>query len=317
MLSRTAENLFWLARYLERAETMARLVELGTRIQLMPDAGEGFRNEWDSILQASGTGNDFGRKYGDPGERNMVSYLFFDRDNPSSVSSCLMAARENARIVRTALTAPVWDALNSSYQELKDLQRMPRSELDVSELTEWTARQTALVHGAMATTMLRNDGYDFLNLGYYLERADNTARLLDVKYYVLLPDAGYVGSGLDNYQWTVILRAMQMHRAFHWAYGGDVTAAKIVDMLILNPQCPRSLMATLLGANEHLDRLARGYKTSTKAQTKARGLLAEMMEAQVSDIFEEGLHEFLARYITEVAELGSVVHQSYLRGVAH
>ena len=136
----------------------------------------------DSILQVSGTDAGFAQKYGEATEHALVSYLFFDRENPSSVVSCLLAARENARIVRTALTTPVWDALNSAYQKLKELERQPRSELDISELTEWTAQQTALVHGAMTTSMLRDDGYDFLNLGYALERADNTARLLNVKY---------------------------------------------------------------------------------------------------------------------------------------
>ncbi|WP_172329305.1 alpha-E domain-containing protein [Mangrovicoccus sp. HB161399] len=314
MLSRTAENLYWMARYLERADTMARLVELGTRMRLMPDAVDGYRNEWDSILQASGTADGFGRKYKDTVERNLVSYLFFDQENPSSVFSCLLQARENARIVRTALTSPVWDALNVAYQEMKEYQRRPRSEMDISEMTEWTTRQTALVQGAMAATMLRNDGYDFLNLGYLIERADNTARLLDVKYYVLLPDAGFVGSGLDNYQWTVILRAMQMHRAFHWAYGGETTAAKILDMLILNPQCPRSILAAVQGVNDHLDRLARSYGKSTEAQTKARALLAELLETQVTGIFDEGLHEFLERYMREMADLGNAVHSCYLRG---
>lgn len=314
MLSRTAENLYWMARYLERADTMARLIEMGSRIRLMPDAGEGFRNEWHSVLQASGTDQGFAERYGEPVERNLVSHLFFDRENPSSVFSSLMTARENARIVRTALTAPVWDALNVSYTELKDIQRQPRSELDIGELTEWTGRQTALIQGAIMASMLRNDGYDFLNLGYHLERADATARLLDVKYYVLLPDAGYVGTGLDNYQWSVILRAMQMHRSFHWAYGGDVTASKIVDMLILNPQCPKSLMASLLAATDHLDRLARGYQKTTEAQSKSRALLAQLIETRVDDIFEEGLHDFLVRFIDEMASLGQLVHRHYLRG---
>ncbi|MGB0660687.1 MAG: alpha-E domain-containing protein [Mangrovicoccus sp.] len=316
MLSRTADNLYWLARYLERAETMARLCEVGTRMQLMPDAAEGYRSEWESILQASGMAEGFDRKYKDADERSLVTYLFFDRENPSSVACCLENARENARIVRTAITSPVWDALNVAYQEMRGFQRQARSELDVTELTEWTSRHTALVQGAMIGTMLRNDGHDFLNLGYSLERADNTARFLDVKYYVLLPDAGYVGSGLDNYQWTVVLRATQMHRSFHWAYGGDVTASKILDMLILNPQCPRSLLACVQDAVDHLDRLGRGYKRSTEAQSFARGLLAELMETRVRDIFDEGVHEFLTRFKEDVAKLGGLVHQSYLRGVA-
>ncbi len=185
MLSRTADNLFWIARYMERAETAARLLAVGARNSLIPSS-QGHRSEWDSLLRAIGTSEAFAQKYGDPVQRNIESHLFFDRDNPSSVVSCITAARENARIVRTALTTQVWDAINTAFQELRQLEREPRSELDLSRLTEWTMRLTAMMRGAIEATQLRKDGYNFLNAGYYLERADSTARLLDVKYYVLL-----------------------------------------------------------------------------------------------------------------------------------
>ena len=314
MLSRTADNLYWIARYIERAETMARLLEVGSRIALLPSSGTGYRSEWDSLLQASGTAIGFDRKYGDPVQRNIESYLFFDRDNPSSVASCLFRARENARIVRTALTTQVWDAINTAFQELRDLERRPRSELELSQLTEWTMRHAAMLRGAIDATLLRNDGWDFLNLGYCLERADNTARLMDVKYYVLLPGIEYVGSGLDNYQWTTLLRAMSAHRAFHWAYGGEVTARKIAHFLILNPQCPRSLIACVDGLNTHLDRLARGYGRNTNAQTKARAVLAELADGTVEGVFDEGMHEFLTRFIGEIATVAALVHEGYLSG---
>lgn len=316
MLSRTADNLFWIARYMERAETMARLLEVGARIALLPSAGHGYRSEWDSLLQASGTAAGFAKKYGDPVQRNIESYLFFDHDNTSSVAYCICRARENARIVRTALTTQVWDALNTAFQEMRQLERTPRSQLELSRLTEWTMRHAAMVRGAIDATLLRNDGWDFLGLGYKLERADNTARLMDVKYYVLLPRADYVGSGLDNYQWTTLLRAMSSHRAFHWAYGGDITAGKIAHFLILNPQCPRSLLTAIEGATEHLDRLARGYHTTTEAQSRSRALLGELAEMTVDDIFEEGLHEFLSRFIGDVAEVSHLVGEIYLSGVA-
>ena len=313
MLSRTADNLFWIARYMERAETAARLLEVGSRIALLPSAG-GYRNEWDSLLQASGNADAFGRKYGDPVQRNIESFLFFDRDNPSSVASCITTARENGRIVRTALTAQVWDALNTAFQELRQLERTPRSELELSRLTEWTMRHAAMVRGAIEATLLRNDGWDFLNLGYNLERADNTARLMDVKYYVLLPKVEFVGSGLDNYQWTTLLRAMSAHRAFHWAYGGEVTAAKIAHFLILNPQCPRSLITCVEEISLHLGRLAKAYGARSEAQARAREMLAALEATKVEDIFDEGLHEFLSRFIREVAGLGSLVHDTYLSG---
>lgn len=314
MLSRTADNLYWLARYVERAETAARLLEVGARIALMPNAGTGFRNEWDAILRANGTAADFAARYGETVQRNIESHLFFDRENPGSVASCLTTARENGRIVRTALTTQVWDALNGAFQELRDLERLPRSELPLSRLSDWTMRQAALIRGAIDTTQLRNDGHDFLHLGYNLERADNTARLLDVKYFVLLPHAEFVGSGLDNYQWTTLLRALSAHRAFHWAYGGDVTAAKIAHFLILNPQSPRALISCVEGLNHHLDRLARGYGRSTPAQGTARAMLGEMAETRVETIFDEGLHEYLTRFIAEVAALDGRIRDSYLNG---
>ncbi|NUB44042.1 alpha-E domain-containing protein [Fertoebacter nigrum] len=313
MLSRTADNLYWIARYMERAETMARLLEVGSRISLLPSV-HGYRSEWDSLLQASGTAIGFDKKYGEAVQRNIESYLFFDHDNPSSVASCIVSARENARIVRTALTTQVWDALNTAFQELRQLERTPRSQLELSRLTEWTMRHAAMVRGAIDATLLRNDGYDFLNLGYYLERSDNTARLMDVKYYVLLPRVEFVGSGLDNYQWTTLLRAMSSHRAFHWAYGGEVTARKIADFLILNPQCPRSLITCVEGITGHLARLERLYKRSSPAQGKAQALHDGLNRVTVEDIFDEGLHEFLTRFILDVAALGGMVHENYLSG---
>lgn len=313
MLSRTADNLYWIARYMERADIAARLLEVGSRISLLPSA-HGYRSEWDSLLQSSGTADAFSKKYGDPVQRNLESWLFFDRDNPSSVASSITAARENGRIVRTALTSQVWDALNTAFQELRQLERTPRSELELSRLTDWVMRHTAMVRGAIDATLLRNDGYNFLNIGYYLERGDNTARLLDVKYYVLLPSLDFVGSGLDNYQWTTLLRAMGAHRAFHWAYGGEVTAAKIADFLILNPQSPRSLITCVAGMNNHLARLAKSYGRGTRAQGKAGALLAELETTTTEAIFDEGLHEFLSRFIGESAVLGTLMHECYLSG---
>jgi len=313
VLSRTADNLYWIARFMERAETAARLLEVGARITLLPSV-HGYRSEWDSLLRASGIADGFAAKYGDPVQRNIESWMFFDRDNPASVASCLTSARENGRIVRTALTSQVWDALNTAFQELRDLERRPRSELELSALTDWTMRHAAMVRGAIDATLLRNDGYNFLNLGYYLERGDSTARLMDVKYYVLLPRVELVGSGLDNYQWTTLLRAMGAHRAFHWAYGGEVTAGKIAEFLILNPMCPRSLITCVGGINNHLARLAKAYGRETSVQPAAQALLAGLEAGSVDRIFDEGLHEFLSRFIRDAALLGGLVRETYLSG---
>ncbi|NND19165.1 MAG: alpha-E domain-containing protein [Silicimonas sp.] len=317
LLARHAYNLFWIGRSVERAETQARLLEVGSRNALIPNSSGGFRNEWESILSASGANHGFLQKYGDDiRQRNIESYLFFDEDNPSSVYSCIFAARENARIVRTALTSQTWDALNTAHQEIRELKRTERSKLEVNDLIDWTLRQAALIRGTIEDTQLRIDGYDFLNIGLYLERADSTARILDVKYFVLLPQIDYVGSGLDNYQWRTILRALSAHRAFNWAYGGDVTARKIADFLILNRKSPRSLITCAEEANWHLERLARAYAKTNEAQTQVRGILAYLSELTVDDIFDEGLHEFLTRTIGEIGSLSNTISEVYLSGEA-
>ena len=316
MLSRTAENLYWIGRYMERAETAARLLEVGERNAMIPNLSGGYRNEWESVLAASGTNAAFEDKFGEAVQRNVESYLFFDTDNPSSVASCIGRARENGRIVRTALTTQVWDALNAGHQEMREMRRTERSKLPVTDLIDWTMRQASQVRGAIEASQMRIDGWDFMNIGYALERADATARLLDVKYFVLLPQADYVGSGLDTYQWRTILRAASAHRAFAWAYGGDITPAKVADFLILNRKAPRSLMSSVETAAMHLDRLARAYGRSTDAQTQIRTVVAELAEARVEDIFDEGLHEFLSRFVLTNGKLGQTIYEVYLSGEA-
>ena len=316
MLSRTASNLYWMGRNLERAETAARLLDVGQRITLLPNTELGYQNEWNSLLQASGTSDLFRQKYGEITQEKIEEFIFFDHDNPSSVASCLERAREAGRIVRTALTSQVWDALNVAYQELRKIERQPRAKLDTAGLTDFTTSHTSTVRGAINATQLRNDGWHFMNLGYSIERADATARLLDVKYFVLLPRIEFVGSGLDSYQWQVILRALSAHRAYHWAYGGDITATQVADFLILNGESPRALITSLYEAVWHLEGLARRYGDSvpTEARDKAREVLAALQARDIEMIFDEGLHEFLSWFIREMATVSNLVHQDYLMG---
>lgn len=316
MLSRTASNLFWMGRHLERAETAARLLEVGQRITLLPNTAVGYQNEWNSLLQAAGNSGLFQSKYSEITQENIEEFIFFDRDNPSSVSSCIEKARESGRIVRTALTSQVWDALNVAFQELRKIERTPRSKLDTATLTDFTTSHTSTVRGAINATQLRNDGWHFMHTGFGLERADATARLLDVKYFVLLPRIEFVGSGLDTYQWMVILRALSAHRAFHWAYGGDITAARVADFLILNGESPRSLITSLYETVWHLDGLVRRYgeNVSASARDQARATLDALQSRDIDMIFDEGLHEFLSWFIGEIGTVSNLVHQDYLLG---
>lgn len=314
MLSRTAENLFWTARYMERADTMARLLEMGNRMQMIPTADGGYASEWASIVEASGMRAQFEDRHGEPNEHSVASYLVFDPANPSSIKNCLTSARTNARAVRTAITSEVWEALNQAYIEFSELERTPRSQLSLPEICEWTRRRSAWVRGAHENTQLENEGYSFYNMGRAIERADNTARLLDVKYYVLLPTIEMVGGGVDNYQWAMLLRALSAHRAYHWAYGGDYTPINIAHFLILNRSCPRSLIHCVAEAEVALSDLGRAYGQRSEACMSSASLLERLAEADISDIVSEGLHEFLREFVSANAGLSAKIGESYLFG---
>ncbi len=314
MLSRTAENLYWTARYMERCDTMARLLEVGYRMSMMPTPDGGYATEWGSVLSASGVAAGFEDRYGEIGQRNVVSYLVFDAANPSSMKSAIAAARNNARAVRTALTTEVWEALNQTYHQFQDLERRPRSDLGLPEICDWMKSRAALVRGAFVNTQLENEGFRFFNLGYAVERSDNTARLLDVKYYVLLPTLDMVGGGLDNYQWTTVLRALSAFRSYHWTYGGDYGPRRIGHFLILNPSCPRSLIHNVQEADRQLTYLSRHHGGRSRAASTASEMLGELAEMEIEDVFEEGLHEFLTRFIARNAALSQDIADSYLFG---
>ncbi|WBU56609.1 alpha-E domain-containing protein [Paracoccus sediminicola] len=313
MLSRTASNLFWLGRHMERAETASRLFEVGARITMLPNTEEGYRNEWESLLRASAASDLYRRAYDEVNEENMEKFMIFDRDNPSSVASCMYNARESGRIVRTALTSRVWDALNVAWQEIRSLG--PGQE-DAADLADMVARHASTVHGAIDGTQLRNDGFHFMKLGNALERADSTARVLDVKYFVLLPRVEFVGSGLDSYQWQVILRALSAHRSFHWAYGDDVSAGRVAHFLILNGEAPRSLITSVHEALWHLDSLVRRYRDDVPhtARDRAQALADRLNGLDIDEIFYEGLHEFLTDFIIEIGQIASCVQADYFHG---
>ena len=311
MLSRVAENLFWLARYMERAETVARLYSVGARAALIPDRGGGHRNEWEAVLNATGQAAGFAEKFGTPTQRDVETHLILDVSNPGSAASCVLRARENARIVRTALTGQTWDALSEARAEVEALRRSERSHLSAEDVVDRITRIAALVRGAVAGTQLRDDGWDFLRLGYLLERLDGTARAMDVKYFVLLPSTAMVGSGVDNYQWATVLRALSAQGAFNYAYGGAPDAARIVEFLVLNPDCPRGVLPCASDALWHLERLGRRYGGSGAACARARALVGELAETGTPAIFEEGLHEFLQRMRAEGAALAGAVAADY------
>ena len=317
MLSRTAENLFWSARYIERADSLARLLEVGYRISLIPNTEKGYTNEWESILETSGIKNEYLKKYKTISKEKIIFYLLFDPENSSSVENCIKTARENIRMVRTAVTLEVWNAVNSSYHELdKNLKETKNILKELPEIIEWIKKQVNLIRGTILNTQLINDGYDFLILGTYFERADFTARIINVKYFILLPSINYVGSDIDNFQWSLMLRSISSFRAFKWAYGGqEITYTKIIDFLILNMTCPRSLIFSIEKINHHLGRLSKFYKQTSTSNKKISLMYKKIKNLNANKITEIGLHEFLKSFIEEINYVYKKFEQKYFFGV--
>ena len=211
MLGKTAGSLFWMARYLERSENNARLIDAGFRIALT--RSQTAAAEWKSVLVTAGVNQAFQAAHGDYSSARVIDFLLRDPANPSSILSVIRQARDNARTARTALTRETWEAVNTSWMTLVALLKRQVREDDLPDVLTTIRQQSAQVRGALNGTMLRNDGYHFALLGTYLERADNTARILDVKYYLLLPSVAHIGTSIDNVQWETILRSVSAHRA--------------------------------------------------------------------------------------------------------
>ena len=240
MLSRTAENLYWLARYVERAEYIARTIDATLRVTALPAAYIGKTNEWESALLTAGVSQSFYNVYNEANEQNVVDYLSFNANNPSSIKNCIEAARLNSRSVRTALTSEMWDTINSAWIELGELWgKGAKTREELARFLRFVQETSLRFDGSAYRTMLRNDAYWFSRLGVHVERADNTARILDVKYHVLLPEEEHVGGPLDYYQWTSILRSVSALTAYHWVYRETMKPWLIADLLILNDTLPR------------------------------------------------------------------------------
>lgn len=309
MLGKTAGGLFWMFRNLERSENTARLLETGFRMALTRSATA--EDEWASVVSAAGCKQQYADQYAQYNATNVIDFLLRDGGNPSSVVSVVKSARDNARLVRTALTREVWEATNESWITLKDLLSRPVSERELPETLAMIRQQSALVRGAMHGTMLRNDIYDFARLGTFLERADNTARILDVKYYVLLPSASYVGSSLDNVQWESILRSVSAQRAYRWLNQGESNPVWIADFLILDQRLPRSLAFCYAKIVDNLNLLANDYDMHHPCHDQAGAIYRQLKENPIETIFETGLHEFLVDFILRNTELGIQIEQDY------
>jgi uncharacterized alpha-E superfamily protein len=312
MLSRTADSLFWLGRYVERADNTARIIDAARRLTAIPISYAGKTNEWESALAAAGALSAFYESHETADRESVVDFLAFSADNPSSIKNCLSTARNNSRAERTALTTDMWEAINSGWL---DLQSFDGATMDRHTLTEFLGgvKEACLrFDGSAHRTMLRSDAYFFLGLGTSLERADSTARILDVKYHVLLPEGEPVGGGLDYFQWSSILRSVSSVTAYRWVYHESLKPWLIADLLVLNQQMPRSLASCYENMTLLLDELSLAYGRQGPAQRIARSIHTRLQNAEISEVFQMGLHEFLTGFIADNLRLGTAISEQYL-----
>lgn len=312
MLSRVAENLFWIGRYMERAENVARLVDVARRMSVLPrEVGRPLSNEWSSILIAAGSRAHFGEDIDRIQMDTAVDHLVFDGENPSSVLSCIKAARENARSIRFAMTRDCWEALNSGWSEMKTKTPADVRGSGLSDFIDWVIALSAQFRGAVFGTMTRDDTFYFVRLGMTVERVDSTARLLDVKYHVLLPSSGDVGSSADHYQWLSLLQAAAAHRAYTAMREDDVSAQGVAEFLILEPNYPRSILHNVAKLRDVVEDIEAHYDFETPCHAEVESFTAHLRSATVDGIINQGLHEFLTDIIDRNYRVANRLSEAY------
>lgn len=311
MLSRTADSLYWTGRYMERADFLARILEAAIRLAALPAQDDAGPTAWAGAIASSGVKDGFAAAGRPVSEKSVREFLAFGTDNPTSIKACITRARTNARSVRTALTIELWEAINGAWNGMRELGE-PTRRADFVNFLDFVKTNSLAIEGAASRTMLRNDAYWFLRLGMAIERADNTARLLDVKYHLLLPPGERVGGQLDYFQWTTLLREVSALTAYRWVYKETVRPWLVADLLVLNRQMPRSLASCQGMIVSYLERLADDYGRRGPAQRLATASLARFDDARIEDIFQSGLHEYIQAFLKENNTLGAAIFEQYL-----
>lgn len=312
MLSRTADSLYWLGRYIERAGNNARGLQVALRMASLTRGVDQRDGAWRALLVASGCEPGFRATGAAPTQEAVVRYLAADLSNPSSILSCIEAARRNARAVRTALTVDMWEAVNETWSEARRTTEASFAPDNLPAFLDWVKARTILFNGAYADTMLRDEAWRFVRLGTMIERADNTARVLDVHHQAL---AGDEGQGAVAYvQWQAILRSVSALRAYHWVYHARLEPQRIAELLLLRPELPRSVIACYARIEETLDDIAASHGGRRGECHRLAGEMhARLRFGRIEDIMAGGLHAFLTATINRNIELGQQIQNFYLQ----
>ncbi|GGY05261.1 hypothetical protein GJV26_27975 [Massilia dura] len=306
MLSRTADHLYWMARYTERAENTARMLDVNLQTALLPKSDADVQHDWRALLGISELQQTYDRRHAALVPRDVIDFMVHDPENPSSIAACLNGARENARAVRGTLTTEVWEVQNQTWLDLQFKLRDRLHERDPGQFFEWVKYRSHLSRGVTIGTMLQDEAVHFIRLGTFLERADNTARILDVKYHGGGDDRGR----RDFYYWAALLRSVSGFEIYRKMYRDVITPERVAEMLMLRADMPRSLLACMEALVSNL----REVRNATSGETErlAGQLHAELRFARIEDILEAGLHDTLTGFLQRIYELGNRVSRDFL-----
>jgi uncharacterized alpha-E superfamily protein len=314
MLSRTADHLFWMSRYTERAENTARMLDVNYQTSLLPQSDGVALVGWQGLLSISELLPAYTALHGEVNAKDVMDFMVKDESNPSSILSCLTAARENARAVRGTLTTEVWETQNQTWLEIRRMIRQGEFENDPAQFFEWVKFRSHLSRGVTVGTMLIDEALYFMRLGTFLERSDNTARLVDVKFHAVQSDFFGAASDKDQeydfYHWSAILRSVSGFEIYRKVYRDVIKPERVAELLILRPDMPRSLHASL---NEVVNNLAMvSDDASTETHRSAGKLRAELKYGRIDEILSTGLHAYLTQFLDRVNELGSTISREFL-----
>jgi len=310
LLSRTADHLYWMARYIERAENMARVLDVTHNMSLVLNAAETEAELWTPALQISGNIEAYEAAYDEYTASNVIHYLSMDENNPASIYCCLRAARENARSVRAAMSSETFENINSLWLEFSQFIGNDLAKGGLHEFCDWVKSRSHLFRGVSFGTMLRDDAFRFLRLGTFIERADNTARLLDVKYHLLQGEDENEDSAVDYYEWSAVLRSVSAFQAYQKIFSDTIEPWRVAELLILREDMPRSLHACFAEITPILDQL--NSERGSECRRLAGELHSRLRYGRMQDIFAEGLREFLEEFLMRNNKLGLEIQRTFL-----
>lgn len=310
MLSRTADHLYWMARYMQRAENTARILDVTNRMSLLPKDAVVAEREWRAALAMTACDDAFTARGDRASPRTIIRFMTVEPGNPSSIVSCVRTARESARAVRGTITTEMWESLNTTWLELQHLTEARLDADDIGARLDWIKERSHLFDGVTLSTILHDEALQFIRLGTFLERAENTARVLDVKYHLLLSDPTDVGGAVDYYQWGALLRSVSAFEAYRKVYRDVIVPWRVAELLILRADMPRSLHACFNELDGVLARMP--DETGREAARRAGDLHARLHYGRMEEILQGGLHDYLLDFLSRVNDLGREINQSFL-----